>query len=225
MFNKSFIMAATLVAPVSMFVVSCNEKVDTTAIKSEVTASIKAELSTEISEKLTAELSEKLEKKITAKIEAQMSEMVAKQMEVMMNPPVSMMLAGKAVKMEDGVFIANDIKEADYYLFYFTASWCEPCRKSVSQLVQTYNAGFVGNDKVELILMSDDRTDDAALIWSKKESFPWPQVMAKNVSKDYSFMKYRSRYVPQYLLINREGEKVAEGLDASLQKLGIQKAQ
>ena len=91
--------------------------------------------------------------------------------------------------------------------------------------MKTYNASIKGNDKVELILMSADRTDQKALDWSKKESFPWPQVMAKNVSRDFNFMQYRSRYVPQYLLIDNKGEKVAEGLAASLKKLGIEKAQ
>ncbi len=72
--------------------------------------------------------------------------------------------------------------------------------------------------------MSADRTDSAALTWSKKENFPWPQVMAKNVSREFNFMKHRSRYVPQYLLIDNKGEKVAEGLSGSLKMLGIQKA-
>ncbi len=72
--------------------------------------------------------------------------------------------------------------------------------------------------------MSVDTKEESALKWSIKEQFPWPQVMAKNISSDFNFMKHRSRYVPQYLLINNKGEKVAEGLSASFEKLGIQKA-
>ena len=91
------------------------------------------------------------------------------------------------------------------------------------QLVATYNDKMKNNPKVELILMSADRGDAAALSWSKKENFPWPQIMKSNVSREFNFMKHRSRYVPQYLLVDKDGNKVADGLGPSLSKLGISK--
>ena len=87
--------------------------------------------------------------------------------------------------------------------------------------MQTYNNSIAGNEKVELLLMSSDRSDADALKWSKKENFPWPQIMKGKISSEWNFMKHRSRYVPQYLLIDKQGNKVADGLPASLQKLGI----
>lgn len=32
-------------------------------------------------------------------------------------------------------------------------------------------------------------------------------------------MKYRNRYVPQYLLVDKDGKKVAEGLQAAMKKI------
>jgi hypothetical protein len=67
--------------------------------------------------------------------------------------------------------------------------------------------------------LSADRSEAAIKKWSQKESFPWPQVLPKNNSKDYGFMKYRSRYVPQYLLVDKDGNKVVEGLAAAMKKI------
>jgi len=67
--------------------------------------------------------------------------------------------------------------------------------------------------------MSGDRDVSAALKWAKKENFPWPQVMAKNVTKGYSFMKHRNRFFPQYLLVDKDGNKVAEGLPKIMKKI------
>ncbi len=72
---------------------------------------------------------------------------------------------------------------------------------------------------MELILLSSDRDEAAAKKWSVAENFPWPQVLPQNKSKDYSFMKYRSRYVPQYLLVDKDGNKIVEGLEAAMQKI------
>ena len=72
---------------------------------------------------------------------------------------------------------------------------------------------------MELILLSSDRDEAAAKKWSKKEHFPWPQVLPKNKSKSYGFMKYRNRYVPQYLLVDKDGNKVVEGLAAAMKKI------
>ena len=71
--------------------------------------------------------------------------------------------------------------------------------------------------------MSADRGQEKALAWSKKENFPWPQVMRENVKSHYNFMQYRNRYVPQYVLVDKSGKKVADGLAASLKHVGISK--
>ena len=60
------------------------------------------------------------------------------------------------------------------------------------------------------------KADASALNWAKKENFPWPHVLPSVKNWKFPFMKYRNRYVPQYILLDKEGNKVAEGLNPSL---------
>ena len=83
--------------------------------------------------------------------------------------------------------------------------------------MDTYNSKIADNDKVELIMASGDRTAEAALNWAKKHTFPWPTVMSSNVQKA-GLAKYRSGFVPHYVLIDKDGKKLAEGKEASLRK-------
>ncbi len=95
------------------------------------------------------------------------------------------------------------------------------------QLVATYNEKLASDDRVELVMMNRDTGpggEAKALAWAKKEKFPWPIVLpsVKDWNKKFSFMQYRNRYVPQYILIDKDGEKVAEGLHQALKFLGIE---
>jgi len=86
-------------------------------------------------------------------------------------------------------------------------------------LVGTYNEKIANNRKVELILLSADRNAETALKWSMKENFPWPQVMKDSIPKGAKFMEHRGRFVPQHVLVDKNGEMVAQGLQAALQKM------
>ena len=83
--------------------------------------------------------------------------------------------------------------------------------------MDTYNSKIASNDKVELIMASGDQDPKAALGWAKKHTFPWPTVLMKEIQKA-GLAKYRSGFVPHYVLIDKDGKKLAEGKEASLKK-------
>lgn len=62
-----------------------------------------------------------------------------------------------------------------------------------------------------------------ALAWAKKESFPWPHIMQKDMGKFLG--KYFKNVAPTYVLIDREGDVLANGksaIFATLAKLAPQ---
>ena len=81
----------------------------------------------------------------------------------------------------------------------------------------TYNSKIAGNDKVELIMASGDQDPKAALKWANQHNFPWPTVMSKDIQKA-GLSKYKFGFVPHYVLIDKDGKKIAEGKEASLRK-------
>ena len=67
-------------------------------------------------------------------------------------------------------------------------------------------------------MASFDRDDQSALTWAKKHTFPWPTVMMKKQGKA-GIAKYAGRGVPHYVLIDKEGNKLAESKAACFAKI------
>jgi len=89
--------------------------------------------------------------------------------------------------------------------------------------VKAYNSSIATYENVEMVLVSADRSEAAALKWASKEKFPWPHVLAG--SKGYTdLQKMAKNYVPYYLLVDGSGKKIAEGAEAvftEVAKLGV----
>ena len=49
----------------------------------------------------------------------------------------------------------------------------------------------------------------AALAWAKKESFPWPHIMEKDMGRTLG--KYFKNVAPTYVMVDREGKVLANG--------------
>ena len=89
-------------------------------------------------------------------------------------------------------------------------------------MVESYNEKIAGNEQVELIHFSYDESDADALKWAKKEKLPWPTVL-KDKQEATDLEKFAGDFVPEYLLISKDGKVVAKGKDecfAEIAKLG-----
>lgn len=58
-------------------------------------------------------------------------------------------------------------------LFYFSASWCGPCRAFSPELVKAYNQWKKDNLPVEVVLISSDNSQEAMLKYMKGHDMPW----------------------------------------------------
>lgn len=85
-------------------------------------------------------------------------------------------LWGNLVKLEGGDFEQASFsdKPEKYYVFYYTASWCGPCRRFTPSLVEWYNDNKNGN--FEVFLVTSDRGETAMKDYAKKNDMPWPML-------------------------------------------------
>lgn len=100
--------------------------------------------------------------------------------------------------------------ETEYVAFYFSASWCPPCRQTTPPLVEEYQRmRALGEMPVEMVLVGADRTEDKMFDYMEKYGMNWPAVVYRASSL---VDKYAASGVPHLVLVNRHsGEVVSHG--------------
>ena len=104
--------------------------------------------------------------------------------------------------------------ETEYVAFYFSASWCGPCRATTPALVEEYQRmKDQKNQLVEVVLVSSDRTEKVMVDYIKRYHMPWPAVawQSRMMTDDYA-----AQGIPHLALVRRStGEVVAQGSGAN----------
>ena len=59
-----------------------------------------------------------------------------------------------------------------------------------------------------------DESEAPALTWAKSEKFPWPLILSPNEKVPKLFNRYAQRYIPYYVLVEKNGKVVAQGKEA-----------
>lgn len=124
-------------------------------------------------------------------------------------------LDGSLVKL-DGRSLKKhepETKPAKYYIFYYTASWCPPCRTFTPTLVKFYEKEKKDNNNFELVLISSDRDEKAMTEYAKDASMPWPQLKFSDVKKFKSSFDHGVRGIPAVIVCDLEGNIVANTRD------------
>jgi thiol-disulfide isomerase/thioredoxin len=104
--------------------------------------------------------------------------------------------------------------ETTHVAFYYSASWCPPCRKTTPALVEEYRRMLAADTMpVEIVLVCDDRTEDKMIHYIKKYEMPWPVVVWGSRATTEPFA---AQGIPCLTLVNRtSGKIIAQGTGVS----------
>ena len=120
-------------------------------------------------------------------------------------------LSGKRLKR-----CTDATRPQKYYLFYYTASWCPPCRKFTPTLVNWYQQNK--NDNFELVLITFDRSEEAMAAYASDKKMPWPQLQFEQVKDFKQQFKHGVTGIPSLIVCELDG-KVLGNYRGSLDQL------
>lgn len=110
-------------------------------------------------------------------------------------------------------------KPKKYYIFYYTASWCGPCKAFTPQLVKFYNEHK--NENFEIVLISADRDQKSMESYASSHKMPWPQLKFSQLGTFQGKFDHGVRGIPSVIVCDLEGKIVSrDGSDlVALEKL------
>jgi nucleoredoxin len=119
------------------------------------------------------------------------------------------------ITSDDGTvkpFDASTLNGVQYWAFYYSASWCPPCRAFTPKLVEFYKTFKKTHPNFELIFVNDDQTEDAMMAYMKMDDMTWPAVRFADIDSTNA-KKYCGSGIPDLVLTDASGKVLSDSFD------------
>jgi nucleoredoxin len=121
---------------------------------------------------------------------------------------------GHLIVLDQGrpkAFDASTLKDVKYWAFYYSASWCPPCRAFTPQLVDFYKDFKKNHPNFELIFVNDDRSEDDMLAYMNTDAMSWPTVRFSDIEDSrLGAKKYCGPGIPCLVLTDANGKVLSD---------------
>jgi nucleoredoxin len=124
--------------------------------------------------------------------------------------PIWEQLAGTKVYDNKGVEsqIENIIRDNDVIGFYFSASWCPPCRTFTPVLIEAYNKLRAEGKRLEIIFASSDK--DQASYSAYFGKMPWKSLKFKSPMKEHLSARWEVEGIPTLVFLDKSGKTISK---------------
>lgn len=139
--------------------------------------------------------------------------------------PILSELKDKLVRIEDKNLKKVDdstLSNIQYFVFYYSAHWCPPCRAFTPKFVEFYNKQKPLHPQFEVVFISSDRDQSAMKSYMTEARMPWPAVQFSQIERLKKIQSYAGSGIPCVVVVDSSGKVVADSFKGG-QYLGPQK--
>jgi nucleoredoxin len=111
-------------------------------------------------------------------------------------------------------FDAAALKDVKYFAFYYSASWCPPCRAFTPKLVDFYKSFKAQHPNFELIFVNHDQSADDMLAYMKTDGMAWPAVRFDDIDSTKA-NQYCGEGIPDLVLVDAGGKVLSDSFQGS----------
>ncbi|MEM9478107.1 MAG: thioredoxin-like domain-containing protein [Verrucomicrobiota bacterium] len=124
-------------------------------------------------------------------------------------------LEGKLVKFDGKKLVDFSLAESpdgapDFYAFYYSASWCPPCRGFTPDLVKFYNTQKRKHPNFEIVFVSSDNSEDDMEEYMDDYKMEYPALEYKAKGRTKEATKYAGGGIPCLVVVNAAGEVLSD---------------
>lgn len=113
-------------------------------------------------------------------------------------------------------FNAKPSAKADYYIYLQSASWCGPCNNEMPSVVNAYK-DMKKSGRVEIILVSHDKTEGDAKGFLKQYKAKFPAVMVQDSKIDTLPGFTKPNGIPNAIFVDSTGKVIMQGHGSLIQ--------
>jgi nucleoredoxin len=122
--------------------------------------------------------------------------------------------SGSLMSMNGGTpqdYDSRQLSGVKYYAFYYSASWCPPCRAFTPDLVQFYRDFKPSHPDFELIFVAFDHSSDNMLDYMRSDGMPWPAIWYADIDDPgLETKKYCGSGIPCLVLVDSDGTVLSD---------------
>lgn len=108
-------------------------------------------------------------------------------------------------------------RNADYYIYLYSAGWCGPCKRIMPRIVQLYKETLSKNKRVEMVLFCADSTVEEAKNYLNHYDVNFFTVLYRdNPGVDHLPGSYPVRSIPHCIAVDKNGTRLFAGHAAVL---------